>query len=82
MTAREPLRDLQLADPFHQTEIVSDGQGQAAFAFRLDDRALAARWDRELQACFGSDDYYALWSRFGFAEGELPKPREADTRQP
>jgi polar amino acid transport system substrate-binding protein len=53
--------------------------GKGAFAFRLEDQALADAWEAALRGWVGSADHQALAARFGFSEAELPS-RLAATR--
>ena len=53
------------------------GASYGAFAFRMEDGALRAAWDAELERFLGSGEHLALVRRFGFGEGDLPETRAA-----
>ncbi|MCP5277027.1 MAG: ectoine/hydroxyectoine ABC transporter substrate-binding protein EhuB [Thiobacillus sp.] len=51
--------------------------GQVAFAFRLEDRALGAAWNRALGTYLGSPEHLRLLDSLGFSPAELPRPPRA-----
>lgn len=63
----------ELAEPPEASADQPDpDQGLAAFAFRLEDHALAHAWDEALSSYLGSPEHLELISRFGFAPADVP----------
>jgi polar amino acid transport system substrate-binding protein len=73
LLAKSGAADLERAAPFHDPVI--DGRevrGYGAFAFRLDDRALLAEFNRHLAALLGTAEHLDAVRPFGFGKYSLP----------
>lgn len=70
----EGAADLERVWPYRGSREIS---GCSAFAFRLEDEALRARFDEALRGFIGSEAHRALVSGFGFTERNLPQAAQA-----
>ncbi len=76
---KDTSQKLELAQPF--TDPIIDGksvQGYGAFAFRKEDTALVAAFNKELASFIGSPEHLALVKPFGFSEATLPGDMTAE----
>lgn len=73
MALREKLGKTEIARPFEAPGQEFTGRtGYGAFAFRKEDKALLAAWNRELRIFTASEDFRELMRSFGFGPDELP----------
>ena len=78
MARRDSLGRTESAAPFRETAPPAGPRlGYAAFAFRLEDRALAKAWDGALAAFIGGAEHRSLASSFGLTGEEIPEPLAA-----
>ncbi|NTV64582.1 MAG: ectoine/hydroxyectoine ABC transporter substrate-binding protein EhuB [Oscillochloris sp.] len=73
MAARDELGQTTVAQPFEQPDpAFAQGNGYAAFAFRMADRQLLAAWNIALRSFVGSPEHLQLMVEFGLSEAESP----------
>lgn len=60
----------------------TQGYGNVAFAFRLEDQALRAAWNQALGNYLGSPDHLRLLASLGFSPAEVPPSPRSDRVSP